>query len=268
MTIIFDDQAGITFQMEASMMRKFTLRSFMGLFLVSLFMGPATAADLNLSVAASLTDAVTQISDDFAMKNPGVSLIKNFASSGALAKQIENGAPCDVFISANVKWVDYLKEKQLLDAGSITVFAFNELVFVGSPDLKVNSLKDVARLERVAIGSPKSVPAGEYAMAAITKAGLGAQLENKLVMAKDVRECLMYADRGEVSGAFVYRTDALMARNVKVLLVVPQDLYPRVTYPVALTVSCGKKPEAMAFLRYLQTQDAKKVLAKFGFALK
>jgi len=249
-------------------MKKGTIRLFLSMFFIVLFVGSAFAADLNLSVAASLKEAVTQISDDFAKKNPGVNFQKNFGGSGALAKQIENGAPCDVFFSANTEWVDYLKGKNLVDAGSIAVFAFNELVFVGKPDLKVGSLQDVVKLDKVAIGSPKSVPAGEYAMAALKKAGLDAQLEKKLIMAKDVRECLMYADRGEVSGAFVYKTDAAMAQNVKILFIVPQDLYPRVTYPVALTVTGSKKAEAAAFFKYLQSPEAKAVLAKYGFAVK
>ncbi len=233
-----------------------------------LFAGPALAADVNLSVAASMKEVVSQLSDDFTRKSPVTAFQKNFGASGALAKQIENGAPCDIFISANVEWIDYLKDKKLLDAGAIANFAFNELVFVGRPDLKASSLKDVLKLDRIAIGSPKSVPAGQYAMEALKKAGLDAQLEKKLVMAKDVRECLMYADRGEVEGAFVYKTDVQMAKNVKILFIVPQDLYPRVTYPVALTVTGIKNADAAAFYKFLQSDEAKKVLAKYGFAVK
>lgn len=249
-------------------MKKIAIRLFLSIVCCVLLAGPALAADLNLSVAASLKEAVTQISDDFAKKNPQVAFQRNFGGSGALAKQIENGAPCDVFFSANLEWVDYLKGKNLVDVTSIATFAFNELVFVGKPELKVRNLQDLVKLDKVAIGSPKSVPAGEYAMAALRKAGLDAQLEKKLVMAKDVRECLMYADRGEVDGAFVYKTDVALAQNVKILFPVPQDLYPRVTYPVALTISCSKKAEASAFFKYLQSAEAKKVLAKYGCAVK
>ena len=229
----------------------------------------AFAADVNLSVAASLREAVTELSADFAKKSPGVAFQRNFGGSGALAKQIENGAPCDIFFSANVEWVDYLKEKKLIDSRKISTFAFNELVFVGKPGLKVARIQDVVKLEKIAIGSPKSVPAGQYAMEAFTKAGLDKQLENKLVMARDVRECLMYAERGEVDGAFVYKTDAeIMAKEVKILFTVPQELYPRVTYPVALTVTGIKKAEAVAFYEYLQSPEAKKVLSRYGFAVK
>lgn len=132
----------------------------------------------------------------------------------------------------------------------------------------MKGLQDVGKLEKIAIGSPKSVPAGQYAMEALKKAGLDTQLEKKLVMAKDVRECLMYADRGEVDGAFVYKTDVQMAKNVKILFIVPQDLYPRVTYPVALTLTGSTKAEAIAFYKFLQSNEAKKVLAKYGFAVK
>ncbi len=224
------------------------------------------AADINLSVAASLREVVTELSDTFAKKNPSVKFLNNFGASGALAKQIENGAPVDLFFSANLEWMDYLKERKFVDEKNIVTFAYNVLVFAGKPNLKVQSLQDITRLEKIAIGSPKSVPAGEYAMQAFKKAGIDKQLESKLVMARDVRECLLYADRGEVDGAFVYKTDAEeMAKNVKVLFVVPQELYPRVTYPMGLTVAGTKKAEAAAFFKFLQSTEAKAVLTKHGF---
>jgi len=250
-------------------MKTFTIKLFLAVFCFILLTGSALAADINLSVAASLREAVTELSTDFAKKNPGIAFQRNFGASGALAKQIENGAPCDVFFSANVEWMDYLQKKKLIDEWHVSTFAFNELVFVGKPGLNVKNLQDVVKLERIAIGSPKSVPAGQYAMETFSKAGLDKQLEKKLVMARDVRECLMYAERGEVDGAFVYKTDAeIMAKNVKILFTVPQKFYPRVTYPMALTVAGTKKTEAAAFYKFLQSAEAKKLLAKYGFAVK
>jgi molybdate transport system substrate-binding protein len=165
--------------------------------------------------------------------------------------------------------MEYLKEKKLMDEKSIIIFAFNSLVFVGKPDLKVKTIQDVVMLEKIAIGSPKSVPAGQYAMETFKKAGIDKKLENKLVMARDVRECLMYADRGEVNGAFVYKTDAeQMAKNVKILFIVPQELYPRVTYPMGLTAAGSKKVEAVAFFNFLQSDEAKKVIARYGFVVR
>jgi molybdate transport system substrate-binding protein len=227
----------------------------------------AQAADVNLSVAASLKDVINELSGGFTRKNPGVKFLKNFGASGALAKQIENGAPADIFISANLEWMDYLKNKKLVEQSSIGTFTYNSLVFVGSDGKRVNSMQDLAKLEKIAIGSPKSVPAGEYAMAAMKKARIDKQMENKLVMARDVRDCLMYAERGEVDGSFVYRTDALQAKQTKILFVVPQGLYPRVVYPMALTTAGAKNRDAVAFFNYLQSGDAKATLSKFGFAL-
>jgi len=225
---------------------------------------PVFAGEVNLSVAASLKEVLNELSDSFAKTHPGVKFFKNYGASGALAKQIENGAPSDVFISANLEWMDYLKNKKLVDS-SIVTFTFNTLVFAGAPG-KASSMQDLLKLERIAIGSPKSVPAGEYVTEALKKAGMDKQLEKKLVMAKDVRECLMYAERGEVDGAFVYKTDALLAKQAKILFSVPQALYSKVTYPMALTVAGAKNKDAAAFFAYLQGEEAKPVLLKYGFA--
>jgi molybdate transport system substrate-binding protein len=228
---------------------------------------PAMAGDVNLSVAASLKEVINELSDSFAKKNPVVNFLKNYGGSGALAKQIENGAPTDVFISANPEWMDYLKNIKLVDTGRISTFAYNTLVFAGIAG-KVSTMRDLLKLERIAIGSPKSVPAGEYAMEALKKSGIDKKLEKKLVMARDVRECLMYAERGEVDGAFVYRTDALQAKQARILFTVPQDLYPRVTYPMGLTAEGAKKSEAKAFYRFLLSEEAGSVLRKYGFAVR
>lgn len=226
---------------------------------------PVLAGDVNLSVAASLKEVINELSANFAIKHPGVKFLKNYGASGALAIQIENGAPSDVFISANLEWMDYLKNKKVADVASIGTLTYNTLVFAGTPG-KASSMQDLAKLKRIAIGSPMSVPAGEYAMEALKKAGLDKQLEKKLVMARDVRACLMYAEHGEVDGAFVYETDALQAKQAKILFTVPQELYPRVTYPMSLTVTGAKNKDAVAFFTYLHGYEAKSVLAKYGFA--
>lgn len=229
---------------------------------------PALAGQVNLSVAASLKDAINEMTDVYAKSHPGVTFQKNYAASGALAGQIEQGAPADLFISANVKWMNYLKEKNLVDAASIRTFAFNDLVFAGTTTQKIKSMSDLTRLGKIGIGSPKSVPAGEYAMQAIVKAGLEQALAGKLIMAKDVRESLMYAELGEVDGSFVYRTDALMAKKARILFVVPANLYPEVLYPVALTVSGAKNADAKSFSVWLKGKQATTILKKYGFTVK
>lgn len=250
-------------------MKNVAIKLFVGVFCLALLAAPVMAGEINLSAAASLRDVLNELSDTFAKDTPGVTFLKNYGASGAVAKQIENGAPADLFLSANLEWMDYLKNKKLVDETSIGTLAYNVVVFVGKPELKITGLQDLAKLNKIAIGSPKSVPAGQYATEAFRKAGIEKELEKKLVMAKDVRECLMYADRGEVDGAFVYKTDAeLMAKNVKILFTVPQELYSRVTYPMALTVAGSKKTEAAAFFRFLQSDKAKKVLERYGFVIR
>jgi molybdate transport system substrate-binding protein len=229
---------------------------------------PALAGDVTISAAASLKDVINELSDIFAKTHPGVKLLKNSGASGALAKQIANGAPADIYISANPEWMDYLKNNRMVDATSVGTFAYNTLVFAGVPGRNVASLQDIVKLAKIAIGSPKSVPAGEYAMEALRKAGIEKQVQGKLVIARDVRECLMYAERSEVDGAFVYKTDALLGKRTKILFTVPQDLYPRVTYPVALTLSGMNNKDAAAFLQFLKGAEAKAVLARYGFAIR
>ncbi|MEI8032891.1 MAG: molybdate ABC transporter substrate-binding protein [Chlorobiaceae bacterium] len=237
-------------------------------FALLMMASPAMAGELSLSVAASLKEVLSDLSASYAAKHPGTTFVRNFGGSGTLAGQIENGAPADIFIAANTEWMDHLKGKKLIDAQSVRTFAGNSLVFAGMTSKKVTSMKDLVKLDKIAIGSPKSVPAGEYAMAAMTKAGIGDKLSGKMVMAKDVRECLMYAELGEVDGGFVYRTDALLGKKAKILFAVPQELYPRVVYPMALTARAAQNEEAKAFLAYLQGDEAKAVLAKFGFLIK
>jgi molybdate transport system substrate-binding protein len=251
-------------QMRKTILKFLETALLLGFFLTA----PAFGGEIYLSIAASLKDVMNELADNFAKENVDVKFLKNYGGSGALAKQIENGAPADIFISANLEWMDYLQNKRLMSDPSIGIFAYNTLVFAGKTDKKPAGLQDLRLLEKIAIGSPKSVPAGQYALEALKKAGIEKQLEQKLVMAKDVRECLMYAERGEVDGAFVYKTDALLAKQAKILFTVPQELYPQVTYPMGLTGSGSKNKDAEAFYKYLQSGDAKAVLAKNGFAMK
>lgn len=229
---------------------------------------PAMAGQLNLSVAASLKDALNDMTTAYTAEHPGTTFLKNYGASGTLAGQIENGAPADLFISANTKWMDYLKDKKLVDAASIRTFALNELVFAGTTAKKVTGMNDLTKLDRIGIGSPASVPAGEYAMQAIRSAGLEEKLNGKLIMAKDVRESLMYAEMGEVDGSFVYRTDALLAQKAKIRFVVPENLCPKAVYPVALTTTGAGNSEAKEFSAWLKGSKATSILKKYGFILK
>jgi molybdate transport system substrate-binding protein len=230
---------------------------------------PARAAEVRISAAASMTDAINAVCAAYRAGHPQVRFANNFAASGTLARQIAAGAPVDLFISANPKWMAYLVRQKIVPAAAVQTFAFNTLVFVGAPGRPVRTMQDLTALGRIAIGSPASVPAGQYARQALTHAGLYAKLlkANKLVMAKDVRQALVYADRAEVDGAFVYRTDALLAKQATIQFTVPQKLYPRVRYPLALTADGAKNPAAKVFFAYLRGAKAGKILEKYGFQL-
>jgi molybdate transport system substrate-binding protein len=231
------------------------------------FTAAASAEIIYLSAAASMTDAMKEIITSFNASHPPAKIQTNFGPSGGLAKQIDQGAPADLYISANPKWMNYLVEKQLIAPGTNRIFAYNKLVFIGEKRSAPLTLDKLVDLERIALGSPRSAPAGQYAKQALEHAGVYAALANqrKLVMAKDVRQALMYADRGEVDGAFVYQTDALLARNAEILLTVPDDYYDRVAYPLGLTLAGAKNTSAKVLYEYMSSPGAKAVLEKFGF---
>lgn len=226
------------------------------------------ADEIRISVPASMTDAMKELASQFGTTGKHAQIVPNYGPSGTLAKQIVEGAPADIFISANQKWMTYLRDEKKVDQASEKILAANTLVFVGMKNPAVTKLADIVNLKQIAIGSPKSVPAGEYAAQAMEKAGIYKQLEEgqKLVMAKDVRQSLIYADRGEADGAFVYKTDALMAEKAVVLFEVPQDLYEKVTYPIALTTDGAKNAEAKAFYAFLTGPEGLKVFLKYGFS--
>jgi molybdate transport system substrate-binding protein len=228
------------------------------------------AETVHLSVAASLTDACKEIVAAYEAKQPATKVLANFGASGALAKQVEQGAPTDIFISASTEWVKYLAEKQMAAPSTDKIFAGNGLVFVGSTKAAALSMEKLNTLQRIAIGNPKNVPAGQYAKQAMDKAGVYAGLEQdkKLVFTEDVRQALMYAEQGEVDGAFVYTTDALLAKNAKVLFTVDATLHEPITYPMLLTVAGAKNAEAKAFYEYLSSAEAKALLKKHGFTMK
>jgi len=225
------------------------------------------AETVRLSVAASMTDALKEITANYTAQHEDMTVLPNFGASGALAKQIEQGAPADLFISANPDWVNYLAEKKLLALDTKKTFAFNKLVFVGSPKGADFILKQVADLKQVAIGNPRNVPAGQYAKQALENLGIYAAMEQaqKFVLAQNVRHALLYADQDEVDGAFVYKTDALLAKQAKIILTVPENLHERITYPMALTAAGAKNKAAKALYVYLAGAEAKAVLEKFGF---
>ncbi|WP_420209259.1 molybdate ABC transporter substrate-binding protein [Candidatus Electronema sp. JC] len=242
------------------------------LVLAALFLHCCAAAGIqaetvHLAAGVGLTDVVKEIIAAYAGSHPAAQVVPHFAPAGALVKQIEQGAPADIFMTPSQDWAEHLLAKGLAAPESSRILARNSLVFVGGGKTAAHSMEQLPALKRVAIGNPKSVPAGQYARQAMEKAGVYAALEQgkKLVLADDVRHALMYADQGEVDGAFVYATDALLAKNAKTLFTVGAALHEPITYPMLLTAAGAKNAAAKEFYDYLSGAEAKAALKKHGF---
>ena len=230
----------------------------------------AYAQELTVSVAVSMKDAVEELGRRFVQSHPGVTPRYNFGSSGELQKQIEAGAPVDVFVSAAARQMDELERKGLLLAGTRRVFARNVLTVVkpaySTIDLaKATDLLD-ARVSRIVVGNPKTVPVGQYSEESLRALGLWEKLQPKIVFAENVRQALDYVARGEVDAGFVYTTDAAVrGRDVKEAFRPPEDTYRPVTYPVAVTKDARQPALAAAFIDLLMSPEGQQVLTRLGF---
>ncbi len=231
-----------------------------------MFQSTLRAEEIKVSVAASMTNVLTELKDEYLKKHKNSAISLNFASSGALAKQIDKGADVDIFISANPKWMTFLEKQNKMYSKSVGVLAYNSLVFVGQNN-KIKKPSQLTSLSKIGMGSPDSVPAGDYARTALTKLKLYDKLsaDKKLVFASNVRQALFYADNATVDGSFVYKTDALVSQKSKILFTVSPKLYPKVTYLSGITLTGKDKKEAMSFMKFLKTGKAKKILKKYGF---
>lgn len=227
---------------------------------------------LTIFAAASMKNALDDTNATFT-KATGVKVTASYAASSALAKQLESGAPADVYISADLKWMDYVTEKNLINADSRYDLLGNRLVLISGKDSRIGAVKiehgfDIARLAgdgRIAVADVKAVPAGLYAKAALEKLGSWAAAEPKLAMAENVRATLAFVARGETPIGIVYATDAKVEPNVKIIGTFPDGSYPPVVYPVAATTAA--KADAAKYLAFLRGNEAKAIFEKYGFSL-
>ncbi len=229
----------------------------------------ARAEDLTVSAAASLTNAFTDIAKAYEAQHPGSRVNLNFAASDVLLKQIEQGAPADVFASADEATMDRAASTGRIDGASRKDFAFNTLVLIvpARSATAPNALGELVQeaYKRIAIGNPDSVPAGRYAKQALSDAKLWDGLQSKLVQAQNVRQALDYVARGETEAGFVYATDAAsQAGKVKIALTVPTATPVR--YPVAAVGSCKQKPSACEFVQFLLGPQSRATLSRYGFS--
>jgi molybdate transport system substrate-binding protein len=230
----------------------------------------ALAQEVVLSVAVSLKDVTEELGRGFMAAHPGVTLRYNFGASGDLQKQIEAGAPVDVFLSAAARQMDELEKRSLIVAATRRAFARNVLVVVKPTDSRVDitGAADLleSRVGRIAVGNPKSVPAGQYAEESLRALGLWERVQPKLVFAENVRQVLDYVARGEVDAGFVYTTDAAArAQGVKEAFRPPDDSYRPVVYPGAVVAASKQPALARAFLDLLSGPEGRTALARFGF---
>ena len=233
---------------------------------------PAGAQEKILIVfaAASMKNALDDINAAF-LKATGTKVTASYAASSALAKQIEHGAPADIFASADLEWMDYLSQKKAIKDDTRVDLLGNRLVLIAPKDSNIEKVDigpgfDLARLigdGRIATGEVTSVPAGKYAKGALEKLGSWRSVQNRFAMADNVRAALVLVARGEAVLGIVYETDAKVDPNVKIIGAFPADSHPAITYPVAATLNA--KPEAAAYLNFLRSNTAKAVFEQYGF---
>jgi molybdate transport system substrate-binding protein len=242
-------------------------------FAILLYAAPAAAEDVTVFAAASLTNALGDIAQAYEqqVKNK-VSL--SFASSSTLAKQIENGAPADVFLSADLEWMNYLEKRNLLAPGSRFDLLGNRLVLIAPKDSDLAvalapgvDLLPVLKGGLLATGDPDHVPVGKYAKVALEKLGAWDAVAGRIARADSVRAALALVERGEASLGIVYATDAAVAPKVRVAAVFPENTHPPIVYPVAL-VQGRATPAAARFLDHLKTDAATAVFRKYGFSVR
>src|SRR2546423_1073239 len=249
------------------------MRSFVVFVVASLFAAaPATAQEKTITVfaAASMKNALDDVNAAF-LKASGIKVVISYAASSALARQIEQGAPADIFASADLDWMEYSAQKKLIKDGTRVNLLGNRLVLIAPKDPKIDKVEigqgfDLAKLignGRIATAEVTSVPVGKYAKSALQKLGIWTSVEKKFAMADNARAALALVARGEAMLGIVYETDAKVEAGVKVVGAFPPDSHPAIVYPVAATTNA--KPEAVAYLNFLRSGTAKAVFEHYGF---
>ncbi len=229
--------------------------------------------EVNVLAAASLTDSLNKIIENYSKSNPDVKIIPVYESSGTLRKQIEEGADADIFLSANEKHMNTLADENLIDKDSRIDLLGNDLTLIASKETaeKLASITDFKSIltdesvKTIAIGEPTDVPAGQYAKESLDNLKIWDTVSSKLVYGKNVKAVLTYVDSGNADLGFVYKTDAMLLKSGKILMNVPADSYTAVNYPAALLKNAKQPESAKKFFEYLGSDDAKAVFEKYGF---
>lgn len=223
--------------------------------------------ELNISAAASLKESLGDIQNEFKKVKPNINLTINFGASGSLQQQIEQGAPCDIFISAGQSQMKALEDKGLTLENTKRDLVKNDLVLVGSKDTKITGLSDLTsdKVTKIAVGEPKSVPAGKYADEVFEKLGIKDNVSSKLIFGKDVREVLAWTASGNADVGFVYKSDALTSDTAKIIETIPENMHSPITYPIEI-IKASKNPEAAKlFEDFLFNDKCQEIFKNYGY---
>lgn len=224
---------------------------------------------LTISAASSLREVLDEIGKLFQEKNPDIDLRFNFGASGTLKQQIEQGAPVDLFISAAVDKYEELVEGEYIHVG--TNLVNNEIVLITSKNANWNGqdFRDLINedIHKIAIGTPGVVPAGTYAQQVLQSDGVWDQLQEKMILAKDVQQVLTYVETENVEAGIVYKTDANLSDQVKVIAKANPSSHELISYPVGVLNNSNHKKEALLLFEYLKSEEAEKLWKRFGFGM-
>ena len=243
-----------------------------GLLVVAGFASTCVAQNktsLTISAAASLKDALVELETAYKQSQPDVEFSNNFAGSGTLAAQIDEGAPVDVFLSAAAKQMDDLESKGLLSPGSRRNLLRNTLVLIAPLDSKLGGFKGLTAsdVKLIALGDPASVPAGQYGIHTLLALHLPDNVSSKIVLAKDVRQVLTYVETGNADAGLVYGTDAKSSVKVKVVATAPEFSHDPILYPAAVLKGSRNQAVAHKFVDFLSSPTAATIFVKYGFTI-
>lgn len=226
-----------------------------------------TTVELNISAAASLKEVMAELETEYNKVNENVKLVVNYGSSGSLQQQIEQGAPCDLFISAGQTQMNNLKNENLLLDETTKDLVENELVLVKAEGIEIENFDDLNsdKINKIAVGEPSSVPAGKYADEVLVNTGIKEKIADKLVFAKDVKEVLAWVASGNADVGFVYLSDALSSDKVTIVENVQVNEHTPITYPVSVIKDSKNIDEAKAFEDFLFSSTAQDIFEKYGY---
>ena len=229
---------------------------------------PEEKVTLTVSAAASLTDCMEALKKSFNEQYPNIELQFNYGASGTLQKQIEQGAPADIFFSAGMKQMKALEEGGFILDHSVEEIVSNRLALIvpegGNTDLTFENLTS-QNIDKIAVGEVESVPVGQYTVEVFKNLGTLESLEPHFVYAKDVREVLTWVETGNVDAGVVYETDAKISENVVICDLADASLHKAITYPIAIIKNTNYEEEARTFINFIKTEEGKAILEQYGF---